>query len=68
MEKLSRETFSSLACEWLDACGRRGVEGCCVDCEGAFEMKLDRRCALEALAKRSCGEVLKVVDAKGCLR
>ncbi|MFO0736656.1 MAG: hypothetical protein U0270_12290 [Labilithrix sp.] len=67
MEKLSRETLSSRACEWLDACGRRGVEGCGVDGKGAFEMKLDRRVRVRGLEKRSCGEVLNV-DAKSCLR
>lgn len=67
IEKLPKESFSSLACEWLAACGRRGYEGCCVDCTKDFAMKLDRQCALKALRQKSCADVVKIADTKGCI-
>lgn len=67
VERLPKEAFSSLACEWIGACQRQGEEGCCVGCTNPFAMKLDRGCALRALRQKTCADVQKIVDAKGCL-
>lgn len=67
VEKLSKDSFSSLTCDWLAACDVRGHEGCCVGCNGPFEMKVERSCALKALRSKTCADVQKITMTKGCV-
>jgi hypothetical protein len=66
--KLTNDELGPLACEWASTCERMGDEGCCVECNNPFRVRLKRGCAERMLRAKTCADVQKVWDTPTCHR